>query len=34
MNPLAFLFIVLGVLLIIMGVKGSYGNFLAAVKEL
>jgi hypothetical protein len=33
-NPLAFLFMVLGILLIIMAVKGSYGNFSAAVKEL
>ena len=34
MNPLAFLLLILGVLFIIIGIKGSYGNFLAAVKEL
>lgn len=34
MNPLAFLFIVLGVLIIIVGVKGSYKNLGSAVKGL
>jgi hypothetical protein len=33
-NPLALLIIILGVLLIIMSIKGSYGNFMAAIKEL
>jgi hypothetical protein len=33
-NPLALLLILLGVLLIIIGIKGSYGNFMAAVREL
>lgn len=34
MNPLGLLFILLGVLLMIIGIKGSYGNFMAAVREL
>jgi hypothetical protein len=33
-NPLGLLFIVLGVLFMIIGIKGSYANFMAAVKEL
>jgi len=33
MNPLAFLVIILGVLLIIVGIKGSYKNFSTALKN-
>jgi len=34
MNPLAFLILVLGALLIIAGIKGSYHNIGAALKKL
>lgn len=33
-NPLALIFIILGVLLIIVGVKGSYKNFTKTFKAL
>jgi hypothetical protein len=34
MNPLAALFIILGILLVIVGVKGSYKNVLSSLKKL
>jgi hypothetical protein len=34
MNPLAFLLVILGVLLIIVAVKGSYKNLSKALKNL
>lgn len=34
MNPLAVLFVILGVLIIIMAIKGSYKNFSASLKKL
>lgn len=33
MNPLGFFIIILGILLIIMGIKGSYKNFSTALSK-
>jgi len=34
MNPLAALFIILGILIIIVGIKGSYKNITKSLKAL
>jgi hypothetical protein len=34
MSPLAALFVILGILIIIVGVKGSYKNVLTSLKKL
>jgi hypothetical protein len=34
MNPVAALFVLLGILIIIVGIKGSYKNVLASLKKL